>query len=140
MIGEDGGTVKEPETLRSYLVASLNNKAASEHEPVPAEEAAKRYQLSVKLYAKNEVDLTLAEAGLLQERVGSSTGTCRSSWGGSGMCWRETSPKFQRWLPTSPVPANSDDDLARRFMALDAANERAAGRLVRPTLELFPVK
>jgi hypothetical protein len=70
VIGEDGRPVREPETLRSYLVTALNNKAASEHEPVPAEEAAKRYQLSVKLYAKNDVDLTLAEAGLLQERVG----------------------------------------------------------------------
>jgi hypothetical protein len=47
VIGEDGRPVREPETLRSYLVTALNNKAASEHEPVPAEEAAKRYQLSV---------------------------------------------------------------------------------------------
>jgi hypothetical protein len=61
--------VQEPETLRSYLVLALNNKARNETEPLGAEEAAKRYQLSTKLYAKSEVDLTHAECTLLLERI-----------------------------------------------------------------------
>jgi hypothetical protein len=61
--------VQEPETLRSYLVLSLNNKAQTETEPIGAEELAKRYQLSTKLYAKSEVDLTHAECTLLQVRI-----------------------------------------------------------------------
>lgn len=61
--------VQEPETLRSYFVLGLNNKARTETEPIGAEEATKRYQLTLKLYAKNEVDLTLAECTMLQERI-----------------------------------------------------------------------
>jgi hypothetical protein len=61
--------VQEPETLRGYLVLALNNKARTETEPLGAEEAAKRYQLSTKLYAKSEVDLTHAECTLLLERI-----------------------------------------------------------------------
>src|SRR6478752_6987366 len=34
-----------------------------------AEQAAKRYQLSTKLYAENDVELTHAECTLLQERI-----------------------------------------------------------------------
>ena len=66
---EDHRPVQEPETLRSYLVLSLNNKSRTETEAVGAEELAKRYQLSTKLYAKNEVDLTAKEISLLQDRV-----------------------------------------------------------------------
>jgi hypothetical protein len=69
VIGADGRPVQEPETLRSYFVLSLNNKSRTETEPIGAEEKAKRYQLTTKLYAKNEVDLTIAECALLQERI-----------------------------------------------------------------------
>jgi hypothetical protein len=100
VIGEDGRPVREPETLRSYLVTALNNKTTSEHEPVPAEEAAKRYQLSVKLYAKNDVDLTLAEATLLQERVGKLYGDMPLIVGRIGDVLEGTS---------SPVPAADKD-------------------------------
>jgi hypothetical protein len=61
MLDENHRPVKEPETLRSYLVLALNNKSRAETEPLGAEEAAKRYQLSTKLYAKSEVDLTHSE-------------------------------------------------------------------------------
>ena len=54
VIGEDHRPVQVPETLRSYLVLALNNKAQTETEPIGAEQAAKRYQLSTKLYAGNE--------------------------------------------------------------------------------------
>jgi hypothetical protein len=68
-LDENHRPVQEPETLRSYLVLALNNKARTETEPLGAEEAAKRYRLSTKLYAKSEVDLTHAECALLQERT-----------------------------------------------------------------------
>ena len=55
--------------MRSYLVVSLNNKARTETEPTGAEELAKRYQLSTKLYAKNEVELSSKEVVLLQDRI-----------------------------------------------------------------------
>jgi hypothetical protein len=67
---ENGRPVQEPETLRSYLVTALNNKSRAETEPAGTEEAAKRYQLSTKLFAKNEVELTLTERTLLLERIG----------------------------------------------------------------------
>jgi hypothetical protein len=69
MLDENHRPVKEPETLRSYLVLALNNKSRAETEPLGAEEAAKRYQLSTKLYAKSEVDLTHSECALLLERI-----------------------------------------------------------------------
>jgi hypothetical protein len=50
-------------------VTALNNKARTETEPIGAEENAKRYQLTIKLSAKNEVDLTIAECALLQGRI-----------------------------------------------------------------------
>ena len=69
VIGADGRPEQEPETLRTYLVNGLNLKANTETEPIGAEEAAKRYQLTTKLYAKNELDLTIAECALLQARI-----------------------------------------------------------------------
>ncbi len=69
VLDENHRQVQEPETLRGYLVFALNNKARIETEPLGAEEAAKRYQLSTKLYAKSEVDLTHAECALLLERI-----------------------------------------------------------------------
>jgi hypothetical protein len=69
VLDENHRPVQEPETLRSYLVLALNNKARTETEPLGAEEAAKRYQLSTKLFAKNEVDLTHGECTLLEGRI-----------------------------------------------------------------------
>ena len=69
VIGEDHRPVQVPETLRRYLVLALNNKAQTETEPIGAEQAAKRYQRSTKLYAGNDVELTHAECKLLQERI-----------------------------------------------------------------------
>lgn len=66
-IGDDGRPVQEPETLRSYLVMLLNSK--TKDETIDAEEAAKRYQLTIKLYARNDVDLGHGECTLLEERV-----------------------------------------------------------------------
>ena len=70
VLDENHRPIQEPETLRNYLVLALNNKAQTEKEPLGAEEAAKRYQLSTKLYAKNRVDLTDRECSLLEERIG----------------------------------------------------------------------
>ena len=39
VIGEDHRPVQVPETLRSYLVLALNNKAQTETEPIGAEQA-----------------------------------------------------------------------------------------------------
>lgn len=69
VLDEKSRPVKEPETLRNYLALALNNKAKTETEMIGAEEMAKRYQLSTKLYAKNEVDLTHTECALLIQRV-----------------------------------------------------------------------
>jgi hypothetical protein len=55
-------------------VTALNNKARTETDPTGAEESAKRYQLSTKLFAKNEVDVTLSERTLLLERIGALYG------------------------------------------------------------------
>lgn len=69
VLDENSRPVKVPETARQYMVTALNNKARHENEPIGAEEGAKRYQLSTKLYAKNEVDLTLDELSLIKARV-----------------------------------------------------------------------
>jgi hypothetical protein len=69
VLDENHRPVQEPETLRSYLVLALNNKARTETEPIGAEESAKRYQPSTKLYSKNEVDLTHDECTLLLNRI-----------------------------------------------------------------------
>ena len=69
VIGENHRPVQVPETLRSYLLRALNNKAQTETEPSGAEQAARRYQLSIKLYAGNDVELAHAECTLLQERI-----------------------------------------------------------------------
>lgn len=61
--------VKEPETARQYMVAALNNRGQRESDPMGAEESARRYQLSTKLYANNQVDLTLDEASLIKTCV-----------------------------------------------------------------------
>jgi hypothetical protein len=69
VLDENHRPVQEPETLRSYLVLALNNKARTETEPIGAEESAKRYQLSTKLFAKNEVELSSKEIVLLMDRI-----------------------------------------------------------------------
>src|SRR5215217_7030422 len=74
VLGDDNRPIQEPETLRSYLVTALNNKARTETDPTGVEESAKRYELSTKLYAKSDVDLTLTERTLLLERVGAVYG------------------------------------------------------------------
>lgn len=65
---KNGRPEQVPDTLRSNLVVTLN-KARTETEPTGAEELAKRYQLSTKLYAKNEVELSSKEVVLLQDRI-----------------------------------------------------------------------
>jgi hypothetical protein len=58
VIGKTMARTKFPRPFRSYLVLALNNKAQSETEPIGAEQAAKRYQLSTKLWAGDDVELT----------------------------------------------------------------------------------
>src|SRR6478672_410929 len=98
VIGADGRPVQEPETLRAYLVNGLNLKARTETEPIGAEEAAKRYQLTTKLYAKNDVDLTLAEATLLLERIQAIYDSPLIQ-GRISTCWRDGRSKCRRRRP-----------------------------------------
>ena len=69
VLDENHRPIQEPETMRNYLVLALNNKARTETEPIGTEESARRYQLSTKLFAQNEVELTSKEIVLLQDRI-----------------------------------------------------------------------
>jgi hypothetical protein len=67
----DGKIVKEdnnPLTLRTVFVASLN--ATEKGEVRTAEDKAKAFQISSKLYDNNEVKLTVDDMAFLKERVG----------------------------------------------------------------------
>ena len=102
VLDENNRPVQEPETLRSYLVTALNNKARTETEAVGAEESAKRYQISTKLFAKNEVDLTLPERTLLLERIGALYGDVPLVYGRICDILEEKEPE---------LPAEADEEL-----------------------------
>lgn len=55
------------ETARNYMAAALNNSIREE--VFTAEQKAQAYQLTRKLYARNEVDLTPNERYLIKERI-----------------------------------------------------------------------
>ena len=114
-------------------MTGLTNKARTETEPL--EEAARRCQLSVKLYAKNEVDLTIAECALLQERIvalfaDSSplvVGRISDILEGRKISVPEE-PGDEAVTPakTKKAEAASNDDLARRLFAQPgSADERS---------------
>lgn len=56
-----------PETARNYITTALNNAAANE--VFTADQKNQIFQLSNKLYAGKEVDLTPTERNLIKERV-----------------------------------------------------------------------
>jgi hypothetical protein len=57
-----------PLTFRAVFDQALNSSAPNE--VTPAEKKSKQFALTLKLYASNEVDLTVDEASLIKERVG----------------------------------------------------------------------
>jgi len=59
----------QPLLLRTVFDTSLNNTIPGE-DAMTSEQKAKAYQLTLKIYANNEVDLTLDDRTLLKERVG----------------------------------------------------------------------
>jgi hypothetical protein len=113
-LDENHRAVKEPETLRSYLVLALNNKARTETEPLGAEEAAKRYQLSTKLYAKNEVDLTLNERTLLIERIGALYGDVPLVYGRICDILEEREPELPEEAADDSKPAVQRNKTAKK--------------------------
>jgi hypothetical protein len=121
VLDENHRQVQEPETLRSYLVSALNSKSRTETEPTGAEESAKRYQLSTKLFAKNEVDLTLAERTLLLERIGLLYGDVPLVYGRISDILEEREPE---------VP--EADDSGAKAENLDLTNVAAKGATVKP--------
>lgn len=59
--------------LRQIFIGALNNSVVGDDgraEVILAEDKAKIYQLSVKLYEANEVDLTIDDRSFIKERVG----------------------------------------------------------------------
>lgn len=55
------------ETVRTYLFTALNN--TTQNEVMTNEEKAQIYQLTKKLFARNEVDLTPNDRELIKRRV-----------------------------------------------------------------------
>ena len=58
----------KPLLLRTVFDVALNNTIPGE-DAMTSEQKAKAYQLTLKIYANNEVDLTLDDRTLLKERV-----------------------------------------------------------------------
>jgi hypothetical protein len=114
VLDENHRPVQEPETLRSYLVTALNNKARTETEATGAEESAKRYQLSTKLFAKNEVDLTLPERTLLLDRIGALYGDVPLVYGRICDILEEREPEL-------PEEAEDDSVVAKNLDVTNAA-------------------
>ncbi len=59
---------KEPVTYRKVFATALNT--ISEQDRPPAEEMARIYELSVRLYSGAEIELTIEDAVLIKEKVG----------------------------------------------------------------------
>lgn len=66
-IVEDGKVVLEKQTIRSILITALNS--AAQGEVLVAEDKAKIFALSSKLYGSKVVDLTLDEMVFIKDRV-----------------------------------------------------------------------
>jgi hypothetical protein len=56
-----------PLTFREVFNQALNS--FTPNETIPAEKKSKMFQITLKLYAGNDVDLTVDEASLIKERV-----------------------------------------------------------------------
>lgn len=69
---EDGKPILMAETLRLYLVTALNSEKPGEK--LVAEDKAKIYMLSTKLYQSSSVDLTIHDRNFILDRVGASYG------------------------------------------------------------------
>lgn len=68
VVDDNRRPVMVPEVLRTYLSTALNSSTPGE--TLTAEDKAKIYMLTSKLYAKTEVDLTDHDRGFIRERVG----------------------------------------------------------------------
>jgi hypothetical protein len=62
--GPDG----KPEVLRNVFATALNNTVGGEVQTPEAK--SKAYELTVKIYARKQIDLTLDERKLIKDRVG----------------------------------------------------------------------
>jgi hypothetical protein len=67
---KDNNVVQEQETLRSYMVLSLNNLARGETEEFTPEQKAKIYSLTTKIYKSKEVTFSSDDIVFIKERVG----------------------------------------------------------------------
>ncbi len=65
--GKDVLEGDKPVTFRAIFSGALNSM--EEREVIPAEQKAKIFQLSLKLFKGNEVDLTVEERTLIKERT-----------------------------------------------------------------------
>lgn len=57
-------------TLRDVISTAINANPAPPAKPMAAETKNKAYQLSVKIWSKKEVDLTVDQLAFVKERVG----------------------------------------------------------------------
>lgn len=64
---QDGKVVMEKQTLRSIIITALNSTGSGE--VLVAEDKAKIFALSSKLYASKNVELTLDEMVFIKDRV-----------------------------------------------------------------------
>ena len=64
ILGGDG----KPDQLRSYISTALNNTLPGE--VMTPEVKNKAYELTIRVYANNELQLTSDQAALIKERVG----------------------------------------------------------------------
>jgi hypothetical protein len=122
---EKNRPVQEPETLRSYLVTALNNKARTETEVTGTEQSAKLYQLSTKLFAKNEVDLTLPERTLLLERIGALYGDVPLVYGRICDILEEREPEL-------PEEVEDDAVVAKNLDLTNVAPENSSKLAIQP--------
>jgi hypothetical protein len=106
-------------------VTALNNKSRTETEAVGAEESAKRYQLSTKLFAKNQVDLTLTERTLLVERIGALYGDVPLVYG--RIC--DILEEREISVPIEDEDAGEDGIVVKNA---DLSNVAAKGAVIRP--------
>ena len=68
IIEESAKGEKRTITIRDVFSVALNTQ--TKDEVITAEEKAKVFQISTKLYTGNEVDLTVDQLSLIKERVG----------------------------------------------------------------------
>ena len=67
VLDADNRPVQESQTIREFFTTALNS--ATQNETFTAEQKAKAYQISLKLWAGKEANLTLDDRAFLKERI-----------------------------------------------------------------------